>query len=164
METLVPAAVMPSGFPRSATVRPAIGPRFSTGGPRTDVTRYAFARSGSNSCCGLATVTQPNIVQGSVAALCACGATAMAAPGQYGAPTNNSAASSCDACVRCERRTVLCLEALGLVAASRRRHVLRIADTGIWLASSQPVLTCAWNADIEMTANIRARIRGRVVL
>lgn len=92
METLAPAAVVPSGFPGSAIVRPAIGPRFSTGGPRPDVTRYAFARSGSNSCCGLATVTQPNIAQGSVTALCDRGATAIARSGQYGESVNNSAA------------------------------------------------------------------------
>ena len=134
METLVPAAVVPSGVPGSATVRPVIGPRFSTGGPRPDVTRYASARSGSNSCCGLATVTQPNIVQGSVTALCARRATANEGSGQYGESVNNSAAGFCDACVRCERRTVFCPEALGLVAASRRRHVLRIADTGVRLS------------------------------
>jgi len=128
---------MPSGFPGAATVQPAVGRRsvmsFQQGAIAAGLARYAFAVPAGNSCCGLATPGEPNIVQRSVRALCVRGATAIARVCPYGESTNEFSSGSYDACVRCERRTVFCPEALGLVAASGRCHVLRIADIGVWL-------------------------------
>ena len=132
---------MPSGFPGAATVQPAVGRRsvmsFQQGAIAAGLARYAFAVPGGNSCCGLATPDEPNIVQRSVRALCVRGATAIARVCPYGESTNEFSSGSYDACVRCERRTVFCPEAFRLVASSGRCHVLRIADIGVRLAQRQ---------------------------
>ena len=87
---------MPSGFPGAATVQPAVGRRsvmsFQQGAIAAGLARYAFAVPGGNSCCGLATPGEPNIVQRSVRALCARGATAIARVCPYGESINDSAA------------------------------------------------------------------------
>jgi hypothetical protein len=78
METLVRAARVLPAFPGPPWSSPRSTVRFSITDPAAAVTRYAFAPSG---CCGLVTLRQPKIVQGSVTDLCAHGATAIATPG-----------------------------------------------------------------------------------
>ena len=78
--------------PQSATIRPKEGSQVFSRRPRGGRNPVRICPSGIAGCCGLVTLGQPKIAQGSVTPLCARGATAIPVPAQYGELINDSAA------------------------------------------------------------------------